>query len=1624
LAGQLSAAQLLVHSDVRSVSTPWGPVSPDLSPVTVGKQLTVAIFVQYLTPEDITRLTADLQTLYKGVATPLRLAIVQGDSMKVAGPFQNRRELTAALHEIMPDATAQPDPNAVRAFQRIGSLIPELGSDWSSAILAGRFPAIFPELAAYTSAWLIELCTKQRLRLTYWPSDDASNSPLLAVSKATGTEPLVDGIASAFRSLESDVSAEATWKVPALAAGFDLYEARLSGESGPFLTVPILRTGGTAPPPDLEAFKRLLDLKGEAQTLAAVEKATADRQTRFRDLVNQILTVNANEEAILRGAAAFWIRHADPKSAIPFLERLTQAHPTEAELFASLGLAKYDSGSLDEAAAPLEKARSLGVKTVRVSESSARIDLAHKDDQGALPLLDEALLLDASRQDLWFIRADLEQRLGDTTQVAVSIERAIALGGDHLDRQTALIEAYFKLEQPDSARKHIQAVVPKLPPDAQLLCTYARFEERLKDDDAALRLWRLAIERDRTLEAAHVRIEEILTGRKALDEALVALDDGLTAIPASERLNIAKGDLLRTQGRFYAARVHLRQAALAIPLSNAVLGNLASVNDVGGKGAAQSYRLWAESLDPKTFSVSRGQACKRGLEVAIRDDEAASIGWFRDCLGSAAVKTAVEDPANTGVWIKGGAAALAFAADSKTSASDGRFLVDFARTALMGPSSGGRVNATLGPVVRDHFRRLAELSAFGVKKSDSVVVLTLDPTTKTGRKQVEQIAALIGWNIHTDKGKLKLEPAQKKGKARNQETASALELDEVGMQSALEAGRAFQFEIRSERVPVILDDATWRTVYDASKFPGGLPEALATDILLARAYAAFGQLDPRTARVVAESVGLKSIVEKHSAPLQRYGAAIAVGVRGVSVPGGDPAAALWRELASTDPADSRAFVKTLLLKDDGAMLAYFATLSELDFQHQRFFTKSTARLRRFYDLFRELNQAHAAQSLRYGSAFSDLLSEIPLTTEDAIDFPGSPEVWMLVKGQSASTQRTAKLLRKLKTTAAPDVEDEILIRLARTKYKSESGIHTEVENFIAVARIDAHRDEPLDEASALLLAQHYPRYNGGYGYFSSLTGLRYKQFVAFFDVLEKLQSRPAFDQNAALAYLNGVTALVALAQRSQSVTAEQGAALLGRAMDRFAAATSAEAWTAGGLDAAQDLLSTAKMEGDADSALMRVLRGKDIEAPAEQRYRQILDLQKSPSLATLLDLYRAAGALARNQDPTAAARTIDEKTAALPELALSKTLKIKDDSKKFLAEFHTAKLRETSAQILKVTAKKKLKASDLAPLSAHLLAELSPMVRLALAGSVYASYLDPEDTLVSEDPLFLRKHRFAALESSAQHPLLAPTDLKLASDSGESFLAGSFAGFSYAAGRVSVQGGQLAAGAALEVGVAQIASLRSTPWWRLNESDFRLINLKQLAAREWISNIAGQPALEVALRESTAGLLSLNRQTELLAAASVGDWSRVWSTVTLSDLYFIGDEFLQRFEKDPWPSPVFRELRHVSATNDGQRLALIGAVAPTIDGCEEPHLRRLPPFEQFEPLLIPLKLAERSAELKLSLALRADRDGITPAGLEALAEPLARRVLGQLKLSDPRDWRSVERMFRSVENTSLTEPAK
>jgi hypothetical protein len=387
--------------------------------------------------------------------------------------------------------------------------------------------------------------------------------------------------------------------------------------------------------------------------------------------------------------------------------------------------------------------------------------------------------------------------------------------------------------------------------------------------------------------------------------------------------------------------------------------------------------------------------------------------------------------------------------------------------------------------------------------------------------------------------------------------------------------------------------------------------------------------------------------------------------------------------------------------------------------------------------------------------------------------------------------------------------------------------------------------------------------------------------------------------------------------------------------------------------------------------------------------------------------------------PAAQIQVLESQAAGLFFVEVPKEFRLPGKERGQVEGFQPRRLQEIVKQLAEKTARKKVNPKDVEKLSQEYLEEMDAPTRWALEGIVYAYFLSPEDLLVAEDPLLLRKHEFAAPAETRKTPVWQIAELATSSEKAGSHFTGGFAGFGDAAGAAAATSARLGGDTGGFAASKQMAALRMTSWGTLRDDDLRLVGLKVTVAREWMVRAASRPEWRAHLAEATLGLLSLTRRADLLGALADGNWASVWNLATLSDLYFLGDRYLERYAADPWQSPATRALRQLVGRNDGSRLQLLGTASLGMFGCSHPHLQTALPYEEYEKEMVPTRLAERSAEFKLYLAKYADAAGVPAPALAALAEPAARAILKRLVLSDVHDWRSVLAAYATLDGKAV-----
>jgi tetratricopeptide (TPR) repeat protein len=1610
------------------VQTYAGKIDPVISSVRPATSITVVLLMDSLSPAEIESVKKDLLGLYTSLhGHAYRLGVLRNGALGIAGPFANRAQLKSALNEVMGGSDSSAATASVASAALLDNLyasVGQLGADWSRVLLIGELPPLEASARAYASGLLLRAFGSAHLQVSWYAfsgGDDGWRPLFLATG---GTE--IRGALSDFSHAVNDVSQfyfQVDWTPPAPSSGFVVSRSILSDLQGQVLreTPDVAALASTALP-SIELYATMRAKASEAAQLLAHEPMTEASAQSIRDDLQTALEINPRDPELLLTAAGFYERVKDYAAAVRQRAALTEVQPFDATGFAALGHTLVLASDFDVAETPLQRATGLSLHTPQMAEDFARIRLAHNDDKAALPYLVEALSADPKRQDLWFDQAQAAERLKDSSLAINSFEQALALGGTHPAEGASLARLYVATSQKAKASQLARQIVAALPPTLDARVQFADRLDELQLTPEALSAWRRVLEVQASSGRAHLRVAQLLLGSGDTAAAEQAANIGLTAVPKFAPLYIVKADALEKAGRLYQARKALEEGA-ANARDVGLLSRLAFTEDTYGGLAADAYAQLVETLEP--LSPERVNAIERGLAVSVRDDDLKHVESFTAMLESAGRH---QSPSQNGLQgqtenvtlIPGGLDALAFSAHAKEGVPAERFLVEYCRTLIERvPEQPTATSKRYVEEIQEHFRRIAALEVFG-KRDGNRVVVTLSVNGKDAHRVTEKALGLLGMKLHISKGTVELDRGEKKDQAKKQETVSALAIDEVGLQEALKAGKPYAMEITDEWTPVYPSEKVWREAfYSKENEPGGIATAMLRLPKMARLYVGMSYLDRKASSELLSAIDLATLEQRYADLIYVYAAALAIQDGHTVVPGGRNAEGIWASLAGASPAQPGAFFRSLLEQNKGKLLAFFFALSQLDRQHQEFFTANQSRTTQFYKFFAESEEARRGVSAPgYDSAFAQFLRSVPLDSEGHVDFPGSSEVWTVAKGHSSGGTQMARMMRKVSKAAAPDIEDELLLHLAQTRYRENLFRHTELENFLAVARIDLHRAKPLDEPSALLLAQNYTDFSPTYAYLTEITGLSYSDYLQFFAALERLRTHSVLDANLQLGQFHSLIEWICLLRRRHVIDDNGAAKLFKYVCDRFYAADSSPDYTVASLVSARAILeycNSAGKNASADEKILGCLLGSNDKLENRRRieFLRTLDLQKVPSLDSIFAIYD--GLTKVKTQGGAELVTIKKNIEAFPLVELPKGMKVESKEKESIVRYEPALAQKAAAELDQKLSKKKPNTKDIEKNSQELLGELQPQVTLALAGKVYAYFLRSSDLVVSEDPLLLRKHHYFDFDSAmGRKQLLTESTFNQSSQGIGSYFIGGFAQFALAAGQATGVGWKTGGPGGKESVAAQVAAIRSAVWERLDESDQRLVSLRITMAREWIYMSASHGEAFHALSEDTMGVLSLSRRADLLNGIEARNWGRVWESVTLPDLFRLGGKYLGRFKTDLWTSPVTIALRSMAAANDGSRLNILGAIPYHSFGCNHPHLVADAPYEEYERQMFPEELAERSAEFKLFLAFQADKLGVDPSGLSDVAETLASKAFRSTQMMDSKDWRSLLAGFGSI----------
>jgi tetratricopeptide (TPR) repeat protein len=1441
---------------------------------------------------------------------------------------------------------------------------------------------------------------------------------------------------------------------PTLSHGVFAYRGKLvaNESSQTVLELPGLWLApGVSPlPPD--QYAQMLQLLDQAREALKKRDAPA-----LRPAMEQALRLNPLHEPTLRFAAEIYQQQKDWLTALKLLSPLLVVLPDDSDLLNQVANLQFELKQWQDSERHYSRSLKQRPSQPEPLEKLMAIREALGDVEGSLNYAKAALEVNPRKVTLHVRYGELLEKAGKAGAGAEAYEQALQLD-PHLEGvRRKLVGIYVSQKAPEKATDTLRVVASIVPKDAPLRLRYAELAEKAALANEAERFYNLALEADAALEPAHFGLAQLWASQRQLPKSLDATNRGLEGNSNSVRLLLLKVNLLSQLDRRLESRQVLEEAFRVSPKDPQVLAQTATMRDIHGDRAGEVYEaLAAAQAQENPAQPAIKTTLERGLVVSLRDGEHERAVQFANHLRELGAKD-IPDlsrlkllPSNRNtVMVPGGMKALALAALMHEEVGLDRFAAEYASTvARMTRGKNEKSREAYLDSVRTYFRTLFALKAVA-RTNGSSTEIGLSTADKPSLERTEKILKLLGWKVKRSGKKISLEVSSKESDATKQPYLAALGVDEIQMKSALEAGKAFTLRVKDEQVPIIFDEKFWlERVIEKPPPPGGLLEALLENLGATRFYFSLAQMNDEAQQQVMRVAEPKKLLGRYADLLAAYGAALSVVNGQMMLPGGTSAGPVWQQFAGSKPQDPPTFIASLLSRNDGKALAFFNLLTNLPLLQQRFFTKSAGRLDSFYKAFpfteKEDLKRHAV--VRGDVYFRELARELPLDVDGNINFPGSAQIWLVAKGGSSDTSQVSKLLRKASKKALPEVEDEILLRLLDTEYEVDDSKFNQVENFLAVVRLERHRTQPLDEVTALLLSQNYAHFREVFPLFAALPDLSFQNFTIFFQACRNLESLEKPLLNQALGEFQGILQLVALLFENGAMEESTVVSAFTAICERFAKAREPYEFAQASLESLQRVMdglksapqtlaasSSPKGTNSAGGAvnesrscverLLAALTGPAIRvsfrlqekeyaldraSQQREKMRQILQLQSATPLDTLLQIHHAVSSLIRGDGEVR--RSIEEIEKAIPQLKEIDAQTQKGLSSNLRERIHFAKpeeIHERLAKLRKEAAKKKPK--DLPKLAAELLGELNPYLKNSLVGWIYSYYLSPQDLVMAQDPFFIRRHEL--FEDSPHHKTYWPqTAQRTYLEEAGGFLGGVLFQLGMMAGKIGLT--QVETDKSFNghntveaVAATQIASLRSLAWARLKQGDLHAVGVKLRLARELVAVGSLKPPMANEVAELTIGLIGLVRRTQLLRFLTAHDIEGALKLLSSSDLYFLAERYWQKHgSKQLGENPLTVAMQSLEQPTQRASTHSFGGIHPSTYGCLHNHLLPLSPYEDYENFKFADAMSERLGHFLLDLAGEMDRFGIPAESLAVFGEPAIREWARKSRMNDRDDW--------------------
>lgn len=848
----------------------------------------------------------------------------------------------------------------------------------------------------------------------------------------------------------------------------------------------------------------------------------------------------------------------------------------------------------------------------------------------------------------------------------------------------------------------------------------------------------------------------------------------------------------------------------------------------------------------------------------------------------------------------------------------------------------------------------------------------------------------------------------------------------ANLEDALRTGQPFTYPFAPSRVPVLFTEEEWTSMVRKSRGDhGDVVDALLLDPGVARLYWSMSRIDAETGQDLQQSLGLRKLLPL--APvLDFYGTHLFIRGGRVVVPGGEPAAAAWKDLVGASPAQPTDFVSRLLNKDEGWVAAYFDSLSSIDHEQQAYFVQP-AHLKNFYEALRgrDLTPSPVRHTFQPDASLFLLVSRLQLDPNGQPHLPGDLALWKDVVRRQSDSKIVREWAGRARSWNSPEQVIEGMFAFSR-----DTSMTSPLQVFLTLNEID--RRPPgaprLSPATMRALALQFPRFHDQYPALSEFPGLNdaaINRFLTVAEATDRIQDRML--RADALGILQANVELWQILARQGQIPEAGLSDSWQKVVGPFAKVTSSAQLFDDSRASLGELQRAASGEANrSQDELIALLagpnqptaEGQQIRSQIADKMRIVLDDQRLVSLDTLFGLADGLKAMAAG----------DQKADALLPLA--------NDLRDFELPrpiFTTREKAETAARQLNNRHAALQPRTDLSKLiqstgssPAELTAargRLTPFLRDTLVGLVYAYYEPPGAQMLHNNPIFVRSHDFSGEIGDAASQSWETSRLydRGETTSGGAYLAGSLADLPYQLAGVeqdfivpeNVQS------LIWEDLVPDLVADAVVPrWWGVTQNELHAAALYQKAGEELLS----AAAKDEKTRQQVMGILGdrmLPQRTEqidgLLRAGNAGD---AIAQIAPSESAYLTAEFRKQFPADDAWGPAGMELQALAMRYPNEvsweRLSRdFGVPHPALAQSYVRELLIVPPPPVFLGYSSRL-LAESWESNNLYFARLADEMGYPPTMLNRMIPELTRRMVEKIFATHPDDW---EAMLRAMHET-------